>query len=107
MRIGPDWQVALHRARLTVAHKIIGYSQFTGPLSIANDPADQARAVGAAVVVVYGEHSHTESGLIPYQVNNPDVVSTTSTRADARSSDGMSTSYTGTSSTRTSGGQSV
>jgi hypothetical protein len=75
---------------------LIGYSNFNGPISSQNDPAAQARAVHAAVVLVYGKFSHSVAGSIPYTVYTPGTVVTTNSNGSIYDSTGGSANYSGT-----------
>ena len=59
----------------------IGGSSFYGPANRSNQghAIEQAKKVGAAVVLFKSEYMDTHSGVVPYTVANPPTVSTANT----------------------------
>lgn len=59
----------------------IGGSSFYGPANRSNQSQaiEQGRKVGAAIVLFKTEYMDTQSGVVPYTVANPPVVSTVNT----------------------------
>jgi hypothetical protein len=59
----------------------IGSSSFYGPANRSNQSQaiEQGKKVGAAVVLFKTEYMDTQSGVVPYTVANPPVVSTVNT----------------------------
>jgi serine protease Do len=78
--------------------ELIGYSNFNGAMSSANDPAAQARLVRAAVVLVHGKFSHSVTGSMPYTVFTPGKTVTTTSQGTVYGTGGSAT-YSGSTST--------
>ena len=86
----------------------IGESSFYGPAnrSNQNQAVTQGKKVGATVVLFKSEYMDTRSGVIPYTVANPPVVSTVNTSGTVYGNNG-SASYSGTGTVTTPGGYST
>jgi S1-C subfamily serine protease len=65
----------------------IGGSSFYGPANKSNQTQaiEQAKKVGAAIVLFKSDYMDTQSGVIPYTVANPAVVSTVNTSGTVNS----------------------
>ena len=87
----------------------IGESSFYGPANRSNQDqaVDQGKKVGASVVLFKSQYMDTRSGVIPYTVANPNVVSTVNTSGTVYGSNGNSASYSGTGTVSTPGGYST
>jgi len=85
---------------------LTGYSSFNGPSASLAQARAQARAVRAAIVLLYSKYTNTVSGVTPLVLNNPDKTVTTQSHGTVYGSGG-SASYTGTSTTTVPGGYSV
>jgi len=86
----------------------IGESSFYGPATRSNQEqaVTQGKKVGASVVLFKSEYMDTRSGVIPYTVANPAVVSTVNTSGTVYGNGG-SASYSGTGTVTTPGGYST
>lgn len=87
----------------------IGESSFYGPANRSNQKqaVEQGKKVGASLVLFKSEYMDTRSGVIPYTVANPSVVSTVNTSGTVYGSNGNSASYNGTGTVTTPGGYST
>src|ERR1019366_2280753 len=90
----------------------IGASSFYGPANRSNQAqaVEQAKKVGAAIVLFKSDYMDTQSGVIPYTVANPAVVSTinTSGTVNSNGSNGYGTgNYSSTGTITTPGGYST
>jgi hypothetical protein len=57
---------------------LIGYSSFVGAVRVTKQELlDQAKKVGADVVIFYSQYSHTETGIAPVPTYNSGTTSTT------------------------------
>jgi len=83
---------------------MVGQSSFEGKLQDTENAKAQARNIKASVVIVYGKYSKTVSGSIPYTVQNPSQMATTTSSGNIYGSGGGSASYSGTSTTIVPGG---
>jgi hypothetical protein len=86
----------------------IGESSFYGPANRSNQDqaVTQGKKVGAAVVLFKSEYMDTRSGVVPYTVANPAVVSTVNTSGTVYGNGGSAT-YSGTGTVTTPGGYST
>jgi serine protease Do len=90
----------------------IGSSSFYGPANRSNQfqAVEQAKKVGAAVVLFKTDYMDTQSGVIPYTVANPPVVSTVNSSGTVNtygSSGYASGNYSSTGTITTPGGYST
>jgi hypothetical protein len=87
----------------------IGDSSFYGPANRSNEEqaVEQGKKVGASVVLFKSQYMDTRSGVIPYTVANPAVVSTVNTSGTVYGSNGNSANYSGTGTVTTPGGYST
>jgi hypothetical protein len=87
----------------------IGESSFYGPANKSNQQqaVDQGKKVGASVVMFKSQYMDTRSGVIPYTVANPNVVSTVSTSGTVYGSNGNSANYNGSGTITSPGGYST
>jgi hypothetical protein len=87
----------------------IGESSFYGPANRSNQEqaVEEGEKVGASVVLFKSEYMDTRSGVIPYTVANPNVVSTVNTSGTVYGSNGNSATYNGTGTVTTPGGYST
>jgi hypothetical protein len=87
----------------------IGESSFYGPANRSNQEqaVEQGKKVGASVVLFKSQYMDTRSGVIPYTVANPNVVSTVNTSGTVYGSNGNSATYNGTGTVTTPGGYST
>jgi hypothetical protein len=90
-------------------YSFIGESSFYGPANRSNQEqaVAQGKKVGAAVVLFKSEYMDTRSGVVPYTVANPNVVSTVNTSGTVYGSNGNSATYNGTGTVTTPGGYST
>jgi PDZ domain len=112
----PQPAVYLHSADMQADAKrlsedgyvFIGESSFYGPANRSNEAqaVTQGKKVGAAIVMFKSEYMDTRTGVIPYAVANPAVVSTVNTSGTVYGSGG-SASYSGTGTVTTPGGYST
>jgi PDZ domain len=86
----------------------IGESSFYGPANRSNQEQAvvQGRKVGAAVILFKSEYMDTRSGVVPYTVANPAVVSTVNTSGTVYGNGGSAT-YSGTGTVTSPGGYST
>jgi hypothetical protein len=86
----------------------IGESSFFGPANRSNQEqaVAQGKKIGAAVVLFKSEYMDTRSGVVPYTVANPAVVSTVNTSGTIYGNGGSAT-YSGTGTVTTPGGYST
>ena len=90
----------------------IGYASFSGNANKVSESqaVAQGKKVGAALIMIHSQYLETVSGVLPYTVANPPVVSTVNTSGTVNSY-GMggyaSGSYNGTSTITTPGGTST
>jgi hypothetical protein len=113
----PEPTVYLHSADMQADAKrlredgyvYIGESSFYGPANRSNQDqaAEQGKKVGAAVVLFKSQYMDTRSGVIPYTVANPNVVSTVNTSGTVYGNNGNSATYNGTGTVTTPGGYST
>lgn len=84
---------------------VIGSASFYGPeKTMTKDQLiEQAKSVGASMVLVHSKHRDTVSGVIPYTTVNPSQVSTVNTTGTVSNGYGSST-YNGYSTVTTPGG---
>jgi hypothetical protein len=89
-------------------YAFIGESSFYGPANRSNQEqaVAQGKKVGAAVVLFKSEYMDTRSGVVPYMVANPAVVSTVNTSGTVYGNGGSAT-YSGTGTVTTPGGYST
>jgi PDZ domain-containing protein len=89
-------------------YAFIGESSFYGPANRSNQEqaVAQGKKVGASVVLFKSEYMDTRSGVVPYTVANPAVVSTVNTSGTVYGNGG-SASYSGTGTVATPGGYST
>jgi hypothetical protein len=89
-------------------YAFIGESSFYGPANKSNQEqaVAQGKKVGAAVVLFKSEYMDTRSGVVPYTVANPAVVSTVNTSGTVYGNGGSAT-YSGTGTVTTPGGYST
>jgi len=87
----------------------IGESSFYGPANRSNQEqaVAQGKKVGASAVLFKSQYMDTRSGVIPYTVANPNVVSTVNTSGTVYGSNGNSATYSGTGTVTTPGGSST
>jgi PDZ domain len=87
----------------------IGESSFYGPANKSNEgqAVDQGKKVGASLVLFKSQYKDTRSGVVPYTVANPNVVSTVSTSGTVYGSNGNSANYSGTGTVTSPGGYST
>jgi serine protease Do len=85
---------------------LAGISNFNGPPESKEHAMAQGRTVHAAVVLVYSHYTNTVTTNIPYVVNNPDQVVTTQAQGMVYGTGGTA-SYSGSSTSTVSGGQTV
>jgi hypothetical protein len=87
----------------------IGESSFYGPANKSNQgqAVTQGKKVGASVVLFKSQYMDTRSGVVPYTVANPNVISTVNTSGTVYGSNGNSASYSGTGTVTTPGGYST
>ena len=113
----PKPAIYLHSANMQADGKqmaeegyvFIGESSFYGPANKSNQEqaVDQGKKVGAAVVMFKSQYMDTRSGVVPYTVANPNVVSTVNTSGTVYGINGNSASYSGTGTVTTPGGYST
>jgi PDZ domain len=113
----PKPAVYLHSANMQADGKqmaeegyiFIGESSFYGPANKSNQEqaVNQGKKVGAAVVMFKSQYMDTRSGVVPYTVANPNVVSTVSSSGTVYGSNGNSATYSGTGTVTTPGGYST
>ena len=87
----------------------IGESSFYGPANKSNQEqaVEQGKKVGASIVMFKSQYMDTRSGVIPYTVANPNVVSTVNTSGTVYGSNGNSATYSGSGTVTSPGGYST
>ncbi len=87
----------------------IGESSFYGPANRSNQAqaVEQGKKVGASVVLFKSDYMDTRSGVVPYTVANPNVVSTVNTSGTIYGNNGSSANYSGSGTITTPGGYST
>jgi hypothetical protein len=85
---------------------MVGWSSFNWKQADVSDAIEEARAIGASLVVLYSQYSNTISGTVPLVLPKP-PERTTSTSSGTIIGTGGSASYMGTSESTTTGGYNV
>jgi hypothetical protein len=88
---------------------LIGTSSFYAPANKAtkDQAIAQGKDVGASVVLIKSKYKDTRSGVVPFTVANPNVVSTVATSGTVYGSNGNSAAYAGSSTITTPSGYST
>ena len=85
-------------------YRLKGVSNFSGPERGGNGALEQAKKIGAAVVIIYSKHTETISGVAPLTMPTTQIA-TTNASGNVFGSRGGMASYMGTATTTTTGSQ--
>jgi hypothetical protein len=93
----------------TDGYVLIGTSSFYAPANkVTKDQAiAQGKEVGASVVLIKSQYKDTRSGVVPFTLANPNVVSTVNTSGTVYGTNGNSATYSGSGTVTTPGGYST
>lgn len=90
-------------ALMQEGYEAVGFSSFNAPSVKVDLALEQARTVGASLVVLYGTYTGTVSGTVPLVLPSAPATTTTTAQGSVVGRGGVAT-YSGSSTSTTSGG---